>query len=95
MTVLVVTWMAVRGQENEVASIFSRLAAEARKEPGCLMFIVHRHKTNPARFLVYEQYRDEAALEAHRDSAHYRGYVQKRLPALGVRVEGELYEPLP
>jgi quinol monooxygenase YgiN len=95
MVVLVVTWMAVKDRDDEVASIFSKLSAEARKEPGCVMFAAQRHKTNRARFLIYEQYRDDAALEAHRASAHYKEYVLKRLPPLAVRVEGELYDPLP
>ena len=95
MVVLVVTWVALKDHEDEVASIFSKLAVEARKEPGCAMFVPHRHKTERAHFLIYEQYRDDAALEAHRASPHFKEYVLKRLPGIGVRVEGELYEPLP
>jgi len=95
MVVLVVTWVALKDREDEVASIFSKLAAEARKEPGCVMFVAHRHKTNRGRFLIYEQYRDDAALETHRAAAHYKNYVLKRLPPIAERVEGELYDPLP
>lgn len=95
MVVLVVTWVALKDHEDEVASIFSKLAAEARKEPGCLMFVAQRHKTNRGRFLIYEQYRDDAALEAHRVTPHFKDYVLKRLPPIAVRVEGELYDPLP
>jgi len=91
MIVLVVTWFALKGQEQKVAELFSKLAAEARKEPGCLMFNPHQHKTNPARFLIYEQYKDDAAMDAHRASPHFKEYVQKELPGMAVRVEGELY----
>ena len=66
MVVLVVTWMAKVGHENEVAGIFTKLTEASRKEPGCAMYVVHRHKTEPRRFFVYEQYKDDAALEAHR-----------------------------
>ena len=45
-----------------------KLQAASRQEPGCLMYIVHRHRTDPRRFFIYEQYRDDAALEAHRQS---------------------------
>jgi len=94
MVVLAVTWMAKAGREAEVADVFSRLSAEARKEQGCLMFQVHRHKTEPRRFFIYEQYKDDAALEAHRATPHFLQYVRKELPKLGERVEGQLYEPL-
>jgi (4S)-4-hydroxy-5-phosphonooxypentane-2,3-dione isomerase len=92
MVVLAVTWMAKQGREGEVTSIFSKLTEESRKEPGCVMYLVHRHKTEPRRFFVYEQYKDDAALEAHRSSPHFLQYARKELPKLGDRIEGQLYE---
>lgn len=94
MVVLAVTWMAKAGHEAEVAAVFTRLSDESRKEPGCLMFQVHRHKTEPQRFFIYEQYRDDAAIESHRGSAHFLQLVKKDLPKIADRVEGQLYEPL-
>jgi len=77
MVVLAVTWMAKTGKETEVADIFSRLTAESRKEPGCAMFQVHRHRTEPRRFFIYEQYKDDAALESHRATPHFLQYAKK------------------
>jgi len=94
MIVLAVTWMAKDGQDNEMARIFTALEAEARKEPGCLMFVVHRHRTDHRRFFVYEQYKDDAAMETHRGSPHFQKYVVQELPKFGARVEGELFKPL-
>ena len=94
MVVLAVTWVAKVGQEAEVAEVLAKLTAEARKEPGCAMFQVHRHRTEPRRFFIYEQYKDDAALEAHRAAPHFLQYVKKELPKIGDRVEGHLYEPL-
>ncbi len=94
MIVLAVTWMAKEGEEHEVTNIFRVLEDESRKEPGCLMYIVHRHRTDPRRFFIYEQYKDDAALEAHRASPHFQKYAVGKLPKLGERVEGELYKPL-
>jgi quinol monooxygenase YgiN len=94
MVVLVVTWMAKVGRESDVAGVFSKLTEESRKEPGCAMYLVHRHKTEARRFLVYEQYKDDAALEAHRASPHFLQYAKKELPKSADRVEGHLYEPL-
>ena len=50
MVVLAVTWMAKAGHDADVAPIFAKLTEESRKEPGCLMYQVHRHKTEPRRF---------------------------------------------
>ena len=58
------------------------------------MYIVHRHRTDPRRFFIYEQYRDEAALEAHRQSPHFQQYAVAALKDIGERLQGELYSPL-
>jgi len=94
MVVLAVTWMAKVGREPEVMALFSRLTEDSRKEPGCAMFQVHRHKTEARRFFIYEQYKDDAALEAHRTTPYFLQYVRKDLPKVADRVEGNLFEPL-
>jgi len=94
MVVLAVTWMAKIGHEAEVVALFEKLAEHSRREPGCAMYQAHRHKTEPRRFFIYEQYRDAAALEAHHDSAHFRQYAVGELKDKGTRIEGELYLPL-
>lgn len=94
MVVLAVTWMAKVGHENEVAGIFATLTEASRKEPGCAMYQVHRHKTDSRRFFIYEQYKDDAALEAHRAAPHFLQFAKKELPKVADRVEGHLFEPL-
>jgi len=94
MVVLAVTWMARAGRETEVADLFSKLTAESRKEPGCAMYQVHRHRTEPRRFFIYEQYKGDAALEAHRAAPHFLQYAKKDLPRVADRIDGQLYEPL-
>jgi quinol monooxygenase YgiN len=94
MVVLAVTWMAKVGHEAEVAALFEKLTEQSRKEPGCAMYQVHRHKTEPRRFFKYEQYKDDAALEAHRAAAHFLQHAKKELPRVADRVEGHLFEPL-
>ena len=88
MVVLAVTWMAKVGRK------VAREALRVRKEPGCAMYQVHRHKTEPRRFFIYEQYKDDAALEAHRSAPHFLQYARKDLPKIADRVEGHLLEPL-
>ena len=94
MIVLAVVWVTKPGHEDEATKIFQILTAESRKEPGCLMYVVHRHRDDPRRFFIYEQYVDDAALEAHRNSLHFLEYARKQLPLLGERMQGDLYEPI-
>ena len=53
MVVLAVTWMSKVGHEAKVAALFEKLTEQSRKEPGCAMYQVHRHKTEPRRFFIY------------------------------------------
>lgn len=94
MVVLAVTWVAKAGREAEVSALFAKLTEESRKEPGCAMYQVHRHRTELRRFFIYEQYRDDAALETHRATAHFLQYAKKELPKVADRVDGNLFDPL-
>ncbi len=94
MIVLAVTWKAHAGKEEETARVFAVLQAESRKEPGCVMYVVHRGQEDRSRFFVYEQYKDEAALEAHRATAHFQRYARGELLKLGDRLDADLYEPI-
>jgi quinol monooxygenase YgiN len=94
MIALAVTWKAKPGREAEVASLFRRLTAASRQEPGCLMYIVHTHQTESGRFFLYEQYTDQAGLDAHRAAPHFLQYARGELPQIADRVQGDLYDPL-
>ncbi len=59
----------------EIAQALSLLAAESRREPGCVTYIPHQVQDDPNTVLIYEQYRDTRALEAHRESTHFKKYA--------------------
>jgi autoinducer 2-degrading protein len=46
-------------------------ARNSIQEPGVLRFDVVQQVDDPARFVLVEVYRDDVAVEAHRQSAHY------------------------
>lgn len=81
--ILAVTWVANEGEENKVIELFRLLSEASRKEPGCVMFIVHRGIENPKQFFVYEQYRDHASLDAHRETP----YLKRSLAAHYLRMQ--------
>ena len=60
-------WL-IREEKLRSPNIFRKLEAASRQEPGCLMYVVHQHRTDPRLFFIYEQYSNDAALEAHRQS---------------------------
>lgn len=63
------------GDREQVSELLRSLAMESRREPGCVVYVPHRIEGEPDTVLIYEQYADTAALEAHRASPHYRRYA--------------------
>ena len=83
---VVAQWEARDGEADRVANILSRFLPEAQKEVGAKLFLISRAKDNPAQFLFYELFRDEAAFKAHQESAHFKTYIAgQALPLLAKR----------
>jgi quinol monooxygenase YgiN len=83
---VVAQWEAKEGEADRVASILDRFLPEAQREEGAKLFLISRGKENPAQFLFYELFRDEAAFKAHQDSAHFKTYIAgQALPLLAKR----------
>ena len=62
-------------ERERVKQYLRILAAESRKEPGCVTYIPHLVEGAAGTVLIYEQYRDEAALEFHRNSPHFQEHA--------------------
>jgi quinol monooxygenase YgiN len=60
---------------SELEEILRNLAEASRKEPGCVTWVPHQLQEDPNIVVIYEQYRDDEALAAHRDSAHFKKYA--------------------
>jgi quinol monooxygenase YgiN len=94
MVCLAVRLLVRAGHEQQVADFFKPLTEASRKEPGCLFYVAHQHHDDPRKFLVYEQYKDDAALDAHRNSAHFQQYAANGLYKFVESREADLYRPL-
>jgi quinol monooxygenase YgiN len=83
---VVAQWEAREGEADRVADILARFLPEAQREPGAQLFLISRAKENPAQFLFYELFRDEAAFKAHQESEHFKTYIAgQALPLLAKR----------
>ena len=61
---------------DEFRERVSRHARLTRAEPGCLVFDVYQGTEAPGVFFLFEIYRDQHSLQAHRDSAHFLAFRQ-------------------
>jgi len=64
----------IRFDVSDHADIRAHLLAlteASRQEPGCVNYVAHFLSDDPTTVLIYEQYRDEAALDHHRNTPHF------------------------
>jgi quinol monooxygenase YgiN len=53
------------GQEARLLQELKRLLAPTRAEAGCLNYDLHQSQSDPALFVLYENWTSQAALDAH------------------------------
>lgn len=71
-----VVWLKFAAEDRvEIAEMLRLLADASRREPGCVSYTPHQLQDDPDTVLIYEQYRDDQALAAHRESAHFKKYA--------------------
>ncbi len=56
------------------AIVKKEMEASVRVEPGVLAIYAVAEKDDPTKITFFEMYADEAAYEAHRETAHFRKY---------------------
>jgi quinol monooxygenase YgiN len=75
MRAIIAYLTAKPGKEAEFQD---KMTAQAKRclanEPGCLQFDVVQDPKNPTRFVMLEVYKDDAAIQAHQDSQHYKDF---------------------
>ncbi len=72
--VVVVDIYGLVGRAGEPVELLRTTREAARSEPGCVAYVLAEVIGDPGHHLVIEEWRDEAALEAHYASASFRRY---------------------
>jgi quinol monooxygenase YgiN len=84
--VVVARWRMAEERVEGVLELVAALRQQSLAEPGCLGYEVFRSTDDPGTLLLLERYRDEAAIEAHRNSVHFQELVVGRIiPVLSSR----------
>jgi len=68
-----------------MAMALENAKASRETEPGCKQFDVLVDPKDKTKVMFYEVYADEAAFEAHQQTAHFKSYFDKALGYLASR----------
>jgi autoinducer 2-degrading protein len=92
---LLARYHAKEGEGDLVERTLVRMAEAVRiDEPACLVYRAARSIDDPDVFVLYEEYEDEAALLAHRETAHFRELIEGVVVPVLISRERELLEPV-
>ncbi|MFS8037165.1 putative quinol monooxygenase [Xanthobacter sp. AM11] len=77
-TVKIVAILVARpGKAEELEALLGGMAGPSRAEPGNLRWDIWRDQADAARFVLDELYVDNAAVAAHRETAHFKAYLAR------------------
>jgi quinol monooxygenase YgiN len=94
-TVKVVLKLAARPDKlAEVTALLQHLAAQSRKEAGCLGYQVLQNGSDPGDFVLVEEWSGNAALDAHMTTAHVQDAFAQAPALLAKAPERGVYKSL-
>ncbi len=83
------------GEEARVEAILRGMVASTRREPGCRRYELYRAAGAGAIiFCLIERYADQAAIQAHRETPHYKDYRARIAELLAQPSEVSMLEAL-
>ncbi|MCX5816528.1 MAG: putative quinol monooxygenase [Proteobacteria bacterium] len=77
MIVINAILQAKSGKEPELENMLKAMVPHVQAEQGALAYVLHRAPKNPGKFLFYEKYRDQAAVDYHMSTPYLQQLFKK------------------
>lgn len=92
MIVLIAKYHVKPGKTEDVLEVLRKMKPLVeRDEPGCALYQASRSTERDDFIMLYEHYRDEAALAAHRETPHFKELIEGTVIPMLEKRERELY----
>ena len=75
-----VTFIATPTGIKKMKELLSAMVKPSKAEDGCIFYEIFQYKDKPEKFMAYESWRDEEALDGHKASKHYAIYKSSYEP---------------
>lgn len=85
-----VTFIAKEGAEEKMKELLSAMVVPSKAEDGCIFYEIFQYEGNKRKFMAYESWRDEEALDGHKVSSHYVVYKAAYEPYCEKKYSDEL-----
>lgn len=80
------------GMEEGLRQAVEEAVGPTRSEEGCINYDLHRSAEDPSEFLLYENWRSRADLDAHLELPHIKALLEKLLELSEDGIEITLFE---
>ena len=77
-------------KRQQFIDISTPLIAQTNKEPGCLFYSCYQDLVDPNKFLFYEEYENQAAIDAHNQTEHRIHWWNAMQLVLAVPMEAKI-----
>ncbi|MEA3497835.1 MAG: putative quinol monooxygenase [Campylobacterota bacterium] len=85
-----VTFIAKDGCEDKMKELLSAMVIPSKAEKGCLLYEITQYENNRKKFMAFETWENEEALDGHKASAHYKIYKSSYEPYCDDKYSDEL-----
>ena len=75
---------------KKMKELLTAMVKPSKLEDGCIFYEIFQYENNPRKFMAYESWRDETALDGHKTSAHYAVYKSSYEPYCEKKYSDEL-----
>jgi len=85
-----VFFVAHEDKIEELKALLEAMVEASRAEEGCLLYNIYQTDNDPKTFVVIETWESNAALDGHKNSAHYKHYKANFEPYAANKWSNEL-----
>ncbi len=85
-----VTFIAKEGSQEKMKELLSAMVKPSQAEKGVIFYEIFQYKNNPRKFMAYESWESDEALDGHKASAHYAVYKSSYEPYCESKYSDEL-----
>lgn len=81
----------VKGKESEYLDLVTPLINATRKEAGNLVYTLYQNSQDSSDFMMYEEYVNEEAFDAHGKSDHFLTFAKGVKPLLAKDLDIQIF----
>jgi quinol monooxygenase YgiN len=92
MKVIAGHWRIKPEQRQAFIDLCLWIAPYSKQEAGYISYLFNENKSEPNRFLFFEEWKDQAAIDFHVEQPYFKEFMQKVQPMLAEKPQIKIYD---